>query len=69
MGEKPLEVYCKCGAHFCIGCDKGPHSPISCERFEQWKVHITKHGIGDGMSSEAWILSNTKPCPGCKAAV
>ena len=64
-----IEIQCKCSARFCIGCDQGPHAPISCERLEEWKKKVAEVGYGGDSKSDSWITSNTKPCPRCKAPI
>eukprot|EP00775_Hariotina_reticulata_P013428 gene13428-13556_t len=55
-----VEPECSCGLSFCFKCSKPPHSPCTCQMWEQWDDKIS----GDS-ETRNWLAANTKPCPKC----
>ena len=46
-----VDIVCKCGGKFCIGCDLGPHAPMSCEALIEWKKKVKDVGFGGSSQS------------------
>jgi hypothetical protein len=51
----------RCTTSFCMNCGESEHIPAKCDESDAF------HGMFSSCS--LWIKKNTKPCPGCRAAV
>lgn len=60
------DLWCSCLASRCLKCEREAHMPVPCGLFEMWLKKI--EGKDDSVTN-AWIKSNTKPCPKCKVQI
>ncbi|KAI7863140.1 hypothetical protein BDF14DRAFT_1876392 [Spinellus fusiger] len=57
-------VKCACQHVFCFNCILPDHQPALCILVKKW-MKICEEDI----KSIQWLITNTKPCPGCQTAI
>jgi len=57
-----IEATCGDGHTFCFNCMSASHAPVTCANVKDWDTRNSDDG---GNETNTWILSNTRPCPGC----
>jgi ariadne-1 len=56
---------CKCGMRVCWHCRGEAHAPVTCDQMARWRVISEDKSV----IQNEWEMSNTKPCPKCKARI
>lgn len=57
-------VTCQCNTIFCFKCVQNWHSPLKCDRLQQWLQKCE-----DDSETAHWLTANTKDCPKCKFGI
>ncbi|CAJ2679639.1 unnamed protein product [Trifolium pratense] len=60
------DVRCLCYHSFCWNCGEEAHAPVDCETVAKWMGNISSDIV---ISTNTWIIANTKPCPNCKIPI
>ncbi|KAK2381400.1 RING/U-box superfamily protein [Trifolium repens] len=60
------DVTCLCYHSFCWNCGEEAHAPANCETVAKWMGNISSYIV---ISTNSWIITNTKPCPNCKIPI
>ncbi|PNX97239.1 putative E3 ubiquitin-protein ligase ARI7-like protein [Trifolium pratense] len=60
------DVRCLCYHSFCWNCGEEAHAPVDCETVAKWMGKISSDIV---ISTNTWIIANTKPCPNCKIPI
>ena len=66
MGSETPKIMCgDCAFVMCFQCDVVWHTGLSCDQFENQR----RHGDPQFAETQAFIESNTKPCPGLNCTI
>ena len=57
-------IECHCGARYCFRCGLFEHLPCDCESAKEWLERESTES-----ANTLWIMTNSKPCPGCKKPI
>jgi ariadne-1 len=65
-----IAINCDCGANFCFLCGEKWHEPTRCHLLKNWnKKCMGETSEKIDCETANWILSYTKECPKCNAAI
>ncbi|RHN61579.1 putative aminoacyltransferase, E1 ubiquitin-activating enzyme [Medicago truncatula] len=60
------DVTCLCYHSFCWNCGEEAHTPVDCEIVAKW---MKKTSSEFKITTNGWIIANTKRCPKCKTPI